>query len=169
MLGLSLIPFGGIAFLWFIGVVRDRVGQAEDRFFATVFLGSGLLFTALLFAAAATASALVPSSGSKASVLVSSGQWDLFEQLTQSFIDFAMRMAAVFAIAGSTILRRTETGPPRLVGMGYTIGAVLLFAINFFDWLILISLTIVGFRPEPAHLLRRLQTPDRGAAGSACP
>ena len=41
--GLNLIPFAGIAFLWFIGVIRDRIGAHEDRFFATVFLGSGLL------------------------------------------------------------------------------------------------------------------------------
>ena len=38
-LGLNLIPFAGIAFLWFIGVLRDRLGELEDRFFATVFLG----------------------------------------------------------------------------------------------------------------------------------
>lgn len=44
--GLALAPFAGIAFLWFIGVVRSRIGEAEDRFFATVFLGSGLLFIA---------------------------------------------------------------------------------------------------------------------------
>jgi hypothetical protein len=47
-LALNLLPFAGIAFLWFIGVVRDRLGQAEDRFFATVFLGSGLLFLAMI-------------------------------------------------------------------------------------------------------------------------
>jgi hypothetical protein len=138
VLGLSLIPFGGIAFLWFIGVVRDRVGQAEDRFFATVFLGSGLLFTAMLFAATATASALVSSLSSHASAFVSSGTWDLMRQLTHSLVAFAMRMAAVFTIAGSTILRRTDTGPPWLVVMGYAIGVVLLFAISFFDWLVLL-------------------------------
>jgi len=52
---LNLIPFSGIAFLWFIGVVRDRMGALEDRLFATVFLGSGLLFLALLFSSAAVA------------------------------------------------------------------------------------------------------------------
>ena len=52
---LNLLPFAGIAFLWFIGVVRDRIGEYEDRLFATVFLGSGLLFLAMLFAAAAIA------------------------------------------------------------------------------------------------------------------
>jgi hypothetical protein len=31
-LALNMLPFAGIAFLWFIGVVRDRLGQNEDRF-----------------------------------------------------------------------------------------------------------------------------------------
>src|SRR5579872_5621231 len=37
---LNLVPFSGIAFLWFVGIFRDRVGNREDRFFATVFMGS---------------------------------------------------------------------------------------------------------------------------------
>jgi hypothetical protein len=52
-LAINLIPFAGIAFLWFIGVLRDRLGQLEDQFFATVFFGSGLLFLGMLFTAAA--------------------------------------------------------------------------------------------------------------------
>src|SRR5467141_3051320 len=58
-LALNLIPFAGVAFLWFIGVLRDRLGQQEDRFFATVFLGSALLFLAMLFAAAAVIGAVM--------------------------------------------------------------------------------------------------------------
>ena len=54
-----LAPFAGIMFLWFVAVVRDQIGEREDRFFATVFFGSGLLFVALLFAAAAVATAPV--------------------------------------------------------------------------------------------------------------
>lgn len=54
LLALGLVPFAGIAFLWFIGVLRDRVGVAEDRFFATVFLGSGLLFVGMDSAGAGT-------------------------------------------------------------------------------------------------------------------
>jgi len=56
---LDLMPFAGIAFLWFIGVVRDRIGLLEDRFFATVFLGSGLLYIAMIFASAALAGGLI--------------------------------------------------------------------------------------------------------------
>ena len=56
---LNLVPFAGIAFLWFIGVLRDRIGEREDRFFATVFLGSGLLFVGMMFVAAAVGGALI--------------------------------------------------------------------------------------------------------------
>jgi hypothetical protein len=61
-IGLNLIPFAGIAFLWFVGVIRDRIGAHEDRFFATVFLGSGLLFVGMLFVAAAVAGGLIAAS-----------------------------------------------------------------------------------------------------------
>src|SRR5690348_11792997 len=60
-LAVNIVPFAGIAFLWFIGVLRDRLGEREDKFFATVFFGSGLLFLAMLFAAAAIAGALIIS------------------------------------------------------------------------------------------------------------
>ncbi len=36
-----LMPFAGITFLWFIGVVRDGFGRFEDKFFSTVFIGAG--------------------------------------------------------------------------------------------------------------------------------
>ncbi len=62
ILALNLVPFAGIAFLWFIGVLRDRLDMPEDRFFATVFFGSGILFLAMFFAAAAVAGAIAPGS-----------------------------------------------------------------------------------------------------------
>jgi hypothetical protein len=55
--GLYLAPFAGIMFLWFVAVIRDKIGEREDRFFATVFPGSGVIFVAVLFAASAVASA----------------------------------------------------------------------------------------------------------------
>ena len=57
--GAQLFLFAGIAFLWFIGVIRDQLGRREDRFFATVFLGSGLLFLGMLFVAAAAVGAML--------------------------------------------------------------------------------------------------------------
>ena len=90
---LNLVPFAGIAFLWFVGVLRDRIGEREDRFFATVFLGSGLLFVAMMFVAAAVAGATIAAAGSGlpgADVLV------LSRNVTGSLLNvYAMRMAAV--------------------------------------------------------------------------
>jgi hypothetical protein len=60
-LALKLVPFAGIAFLWFIGVLRNRMGELEDRFFASVFLGSGFLFVASMFGTAAVLDALIDS------------------------------------------------------------------------------------------------------------
>ena len=69
-LALNLLPFAGIAFLWFIGVVRDRLGEHEDRLFATVFLGSGLLFLAMLFASAGIAGGIISLYGVTPGMLI---------------------------------------------------------------------------------------------------
>src|SRR5215469_2705960 len=58
-LALNLVPFAGISFLWFVAVLRDRLGQLEDRFFATVFFGSALLFLATIFIAASVAGGII--------------------------------------------------------------------------------------------------------------
>ena len=51
--GFALTTFAVIAFLWFMAVIRRRVGDREDQFFATVFLGSGILVAAILLLGAA--------------------------------------------------------------------------------------------------------------------
>src|SRR4249920_274072 len=72
-LALTLVPFAGIAFLWFIGVVRDRLGTMEDQFFSTVFFGSGLLFLAMVFAYAAIAGGILSSYALEPDTLTKSG------------------------------------------------------------------------------------------------
>jgi hypothetical protein len=133
---LALVPFSGIAFLWFIGVVRDRVGEAEDRFFATVFLGSGLLFVAMLFASAAVAAALVAGVEDDAGGLFTSGAWDLGRHMSHDLlVIYAMRMAAVFMIATSTILLRTGNGPRWLTGSGFASAVLILLTAGFLPWI----------------------------------
>jgi hypothetical protein len=135
LLALGLVPFAGIAFLWFVGVLRDRVGEAEDRFFATVFLGSGLLFVAMLFVASAVAVGLVASAGQESDALLSSGAWAFGRRTTHELLNvYAMRMAAVFMLATSTILLRTRLAPRWLVAAGYGVGALLLLTVGFFAW-----------------------------------
>jgi hypothetical protein len=136
LIAFGLVPFAGIAFLWFIGVVRDRVGDAEDRFFATVFLGSGLLFVALLFVTAAVAAGLVASAGDNTSIFRSSDAWEIGRRATYQLMTvYAMRMAAVFTIATSTILRRAGLAPRWLVVTGYATGFVLLVTLAFGTWI----------------------------------
>jgi hypothetical protein len=153
---LYLLPFAGIAFLWFIGVARDRIGEHEDRFFATVFLGSGLLFIAMLFASAATASALLPG-GSSAPPPVS--VWSYGRRATYTLLTvYAMRMAAVFTISTTSIFARLGLAPRWLVLLGYATAAVLLVSsglvpwleIIFPAWVLVLSIHIlVATRPRP--------------------
>lgn len=129
ILALNLVPFSGIAFLWFIGVVRDRIGEREDRFFATVFLGSGLLFIAMLFVASAvTAGSLADASAG--------GTGPGFNRRIGSLIlhTYAMRMAAVFTISTATIGLRTGFLPRWLGFSGYAMALVLLLVIDVTPW-----------------------------------
>ena len=122
---LNLIPFAGIAFLWFVAVIRAQLGSREDRFFETVFLGSGLLFVAMLFAAAAVlkgALALTEAGvGLPSETLAFS--WALATALLGSF---GARMAAVFVISVATMGVRTGTIPRWLAFPGYLTGVMLL-------------------------------------------
>jgi hypothetical protein len=134
-LALNLIPFAGIAFLWFIGVVRDRIGEYEDRFFATVFLGSGLLFLATLFTSAAIAGGMITLFGTIPLVLIESGVYAFGRTVTYEIMNvYSMRMAGVFMISTCTLALRTGIFPRWMVLLGYALALFLLFSLGFFYW-----------------------------------
>jgi hypothetical protein len=132
-IGLNLIPFAGIAFLWFIGVIRDRIGTHEDRFFATVFLGSGLLFVGMMFVAAAFAGGLIAgtsSSGSPGADTLALGR-----NVTSILLNvYAMRMAAVFTLTTVTIARRTQIVSRWLTVAGLATALVLIVGVGISPW-----------------------------------
>jgi hypothetical protein len=135
LVGLGLVPFAGIAFLWFVGVVRDRIGEAEDRFFATAFLGSGLLFIGMLFVASAVAGGLVVAADRNADSLLASGAWEFGRETTyELMVVYAMRMAAVWTLAICTILLRAKLAPRPIVASGYVIAVVLLLTAGLLAW-----------------------------------
>jgi hypothetical protein len=162
-LSLHLIPFAGIAFLWFIGVVREQLGAVEDRLFATVFLGSGLLFLASLFAGAAVMSSLL------AMFEVQHINPDLWrygqDNVEGLFAVYAMRMAAVFTIAVSTASLRASALPRWVSYVGYVVALALLFApgeqrwiqMLFPAWVLLVSAVIL--LTPPAHPAPDADTP----------
>jgi hypothetical protein len=116
-LSLSLVPFAGIAFLWFIGVVREQLGAVEDRLFSTVFMGSGLLFLAMLFTGAAISASLIAMlAGANANAEVFAYGRDTAQGLLSVY---AMRMAAVFTLSVSTVGLRTSALPRWVSYLGY--------------------------------------------------
>lgn len=133
-LALGLLPFAAIAFLWFMGVIRDRIGEHEDRFFATVFLGSGLLFIAFVSAGAAVLGGLVVDPAVAAAL--DPAVWDLQRVVTLSLINtYALRMAAVFVFATTTIGMRIGLLPRWLVIYGYISGVLLLIGASVNPWM----------------------------------
>jgi hypothetical protein len=136
---LYLAPFSGIMFLWFIAVVRDQIGEREDRFFATVFLGSGLIFVATLFAAAAAAGSVVVGVryldlGPPSVAEVQSSRTMAYTLL----FGFSTRAAAVFLISLGTIGLRSRAFPRWFAWTGYGFGILLFLIVSFFDWVVLV-------------------------------
>jgi hypothetical protein len=161
---LNLVPFAGIAFLWFIGVLRDRIGEREDRFFATVFLGSGLLFVGMIFVAAAVGGALIATASS--SSLTGGATLAVGRNITNALLNvYAMRMAAVFTLTTVTIARRTQIVSRWLTIAGIACAVVLLIGIGispwvelvFPAWILALSLDVLlaGTRLTPAASSRR--------------
>ena len=152
-LSLNLVPFAGIAFLWFIGVVREQLGDIEDRLFSTVFLGSGLLFLAMLFVGAITSTSLMEM---LASPNVNADVWAYGRDSTRGLVSvYAMRMAAVFTLSVSTLGLRTSAMPRWVSYLGYLSALVLLLAAGeqewtqliFPGWVLLVSVVIQFTRP----------------------
>ncbi|MFO7681295.1 MAG: hypothetical protein R6X34_14700 [Chloroflexota bacterium] len=138
-LALILMPFAGIAFLWFIGVIRDRFGELEDRFFSTVFFGSSLLFMGMVFVAMAVAGAMMASftiDGKEAihQDVIFFGR-ALMIQISNVY---ALRMAGVLMVSLATIWLRTQLMPRWLVGITYLLACALLLVVSLSLWITLL-------------------------------
>jgi hypothetical protein len=136
---LGLLPFAGLFFLWFIAVARERLGRFEDQFFSTVFLGSGLLFLALMFAAAASAGAIIASHAKDPAGFADSTTYLYARQtVAQIFGVYALRMAAVFLISQATLWLRTGVMPRWMAFLTFPVALVLLFVVTDVTWIMLV-------------------------------
>jgi hypothetical protein len=149
-----LMPFAGIAFLWFIGVVREQLGEIEDKLFSTVFLGSGLLFLAMLFMGTVTSTSLLEM---LAGPHVNPDVWFYGRDNVNSIVSvYAMRMAAVFTLSVSTLGLRTFAMPRWVAYLGYLSALVLLVTpeglswtqVVFPCWVLTVSFTILFTQPS---------------------
>jgi hypothetical protein len=138
-LGLNLVPYAGIAFLWFIGVIRDHLGEQEDRLFSTVFLGSGLLFLALIFIGAAMTGGILSTYIVEKEQIIETGLYTYNRAVIYNIINiYAIRMAGVFMISISTIWFRTGSMHRGWSFLTYALALMLLLSIQNFQWISLV-------------------------------
>ena len=152
------MPFAGIAFLWFIGVVRDRLGDREDRFFASVMFGSGLLYLAMVFTSAALAAALVGTYDVAPEQMFESGGYQFAREAIFSLSNtFGVRMAGVFMLSTGTIWWRSQAVPRWMVGLTYVLAILqvigpdisLWMTLVFPFWVLIVSIHFLLAPPAP--------------------
>jgi hypothetical protein len=138
LIGLSLLPFAAVAFLWFVGVIRERIGEREDKFFGTVFLGSGLLFVGVLLVGEAVTAGMVlniqPDSAQSLS-LTPPEWWSFAHNISSELTEAALQMAGVFTTATATLLWRTGAAPRWLTLSGTIVAILLFFSLYLFSWI----------------------------------
>jgi hypothetical protein len=158
-LALRLLPFACIFFLWFVGVIRDRLGAAEDKFFATVTLGSALVFVALTLASSAIAGGLFASYRSGGTEALPPGVYPFVRSVAdQAFNGYAVKMAGVFMLSLATLWRSTRVMPRPAswityllaLGMLITFSRSLWMLLVFPTWVLLVSvyILITNLRPR---------------------
>jgi hypothetical protein len=152
-LAAELMPFAGICFLWFIGVIRTGFGDLEDRFFATVFLGAGLLFLAMMFISTSVGAALAAANQAQGGMLAGTDVGTFGQMLVLKLSKtYALRMAAVFMFSLATIWLRTGLMPKWLVWLSYLTAVILIIAgdttmwlsLSFPVWVLVVSVLLLA-------------------------
>ena len=99
-----------------------------------MFLGSGLLFVAMVFVTAAIAGGLF-AAASRSSGPPGSDTLALGRDVTALLSLYSVRMAAVFTLTTVTIARRTEIVSLWLTVVGIVAALVMLIGVGFSAWL----------------------------------
>lgn len=135
----ELIPLAGLAFLWFVGVVRARMGTYEDQFFATVVQGSGLLFLAMTFCAFGIGAGMLTAYEIGGDQVITINIYQLFLSIiSQIFNTYALKMAAVFMFSLSTLWLRTGVMPLVLSFFTYAMAILMFVSISLSLWMVLL-------------------------------
>ena len=125
---LPLVPFAGIAFLWFTGVIRDRLGDREDRFFATIFFGSGIIVVVMMFTWAATIGALFRTHAAAADLLADNDIFIFgFTFMNEIIVNYALRMVGVYMLSIASLWTRTDVMPRWITIITFVVALGFLF------------------------------------------
>lgn len=138
-MGISLLPYAGIAFLWFMAVVRDGIGHLEDQFFSTLLIGSGLLYLSMTLMSAALASGALTVYVQHPDLATRSGFLDVVRAISnESMTIYAVRMAGMFLFVLGSIWTRTGLMPPWLVVITFASALLLLVSISLNRWMVMV-------------------------------
>ncbi len=153
---LQLVFVGAAGFLWFVGVIRTRLGEREPRLFSTVFFGGGILLVGLLLAASASLAVpavLADFAGKVPSIDTAVGARALGVIL---LTDIATRVEALFVFSTSTLGLRTGALPRWVSYLGFFVGIGLLVTFGFREplialafpaWVAIVSVVLLVWRP----------------------
>jgi hypothetical protein len=157
IIGCNLMAVSSIMFLWFVAVIRRRLGELEDRFFGTVFLGSALAFVAVWLghgaAIAGPAIAMSHIEGASVSGASASNAAGLGAAY---LLVIAPRIQAVFILVTSTLIMRSRVLPRWLAIVGYLVALGMLIVplileslgLGFPLWVFLVSIVILIVGPR---------------------
>jgi len=141
-------------FLWFVGVIRNRIGAGSPKLFDTVFFGGGILLAGLMFVGSAALAAPFVLAGN-GGVDVDPGAAAMARSFAYVILGvFTPRIAALFVFSSSTLGLRTGVLPRWLVVVGYLLGILLLVDVTisapgvyaFPSWIALVSVVLVFHR-----------------------
>jgi hypothetical protein len=141
LVGLYLMPFAGIAFLWFIVALRMWIAHSasrENALLSNIQLVSGIVFIGLFFAGAG-ATATLATSVEFADAPIDPVMARQFPQYGNALLFvFAMRMAAMFVFTTSSIGRAAGILPRWFTWTGFGVGLFLLLSVSFYPALVLV-------------------------------
>lgn len=148
---LTLASISAIAFLWFVAVIRRRIGDREDRFFATVFLGAAIVYVAVWLVAAAAIAAPAVAVTLLDATPDSSVMTFAYGHGAALVLVVLPRLQAVFVMASTTIVRRTGALERWVTIFGYVVAAVLLvtpivarsIGVAFPIWVLVVSVALL--------------------------
>lgn len=153
--GLVLTTTSTIMFLWFVAVIRQRLGDSEDKFFATVFLGSSIVFVGILLVGAAALAAPAAATTLADASSVSPASASLAGGLGSALLlVVAPRVQAVVIISTSTVIRRSGRFPRWVPVVGFVLGIAIFvvpliarpLGLLFPIWVFIVSVEILLHR-----------------------
>lgn len=171
--GIYLVPFAGIAFIWFTVALRSWLRgtfSRLNRLLADILLVSGIIYVALLFGdgAAISVVSVDPFLGDEQLAIPLARQFPHYG--ASLFLIFAMRMAAMMVSSLSTIGRSTSVFPKWFIYTGYVVGITLLLTSSIHPFLVAVfPIWLIVFCSFVIRHVRGRMAEPAGPAGPALP